>query len=179
MSDHSLNTVYKHLQQWIEEFLDIGHPHFGGLSPCPFSRQAWIEHRVDVQPCQGDRLEAQLLQIAQNWCDHHDVCILPNLSEHPIPRLEQRIDALNYQLAQYDLVALVDSPHNPATSLSHTNTSNQKYVLVLLQRLSHLQTASQQLAQTAYYDNWTAVDFENLVDWRSQLPPSTSPNGDS
>ncbi|OAB58060.1 hypothetical protein AY600_17085 [Phormidium willei BDU 130791] len=171
MSHPSLNAVYQHLQQWIEEFLSVGHPHFAGLSPCPFSRQAWIEHRVHVQPCQGDDLEAQLLQIAQNWCDRHDVYILANLGDHPLPNLEQRVDALNYQLGQNDVVALVDSPHNPATSLSHTNTSNQKYVLILLQRLSHLQAASRKLAQTGYYDNWTAVDFRNLVDWRSKLLP--------
>lgn len=171
MSDSSLNAVYEHLQQWIEGFLDVGHPSFGGLSPCPFSRQAWIQNRVDIQACQSDRLEAQLLQIAKTWRDRFDVCILPNLSEAPIPNLEQRIESLNPQLAQHDIVALVDSPDNPATSLSHTNTSNQKYVLILLQRLSDLQVASQRLAQTAYYDHWTAVDFENLVNWRSQLLP--------
>lgn len=165
MSHRSLNAVCKHLQKWIEEFLDVGHPHFGGLSPCPFSRQAWIQDRVDVQPCERDGLEAQLLQIAQTWCDRHNVCILPNLSEEPIPHLEQ-----------HDIVALVDSPHNPATSLSHTNTSNQKYVLVLLQRLSHLQAASRQLARTGYYAHWTAVDFKNLVDWRSQLLTSQEDN---
>ncbi|WP_159790490.1 hypothetical protein [Sodalinema gerasimenkoae] len=169
MSDYSLNAACEHLKKWIENFLDVSHPHFGGLSPCPFSRQAWITNRVDVQPCQRDRLESQILEIADRWSDRYDVCILANLSREPIPDVERRIETLNPTLAQHDVVALVDSPRNPATSLTHTSTSNHKYLLILLQRLSHLQTASQQLEQTGYYDRWTAVDFENLVDWRSQL----------
>lgn len=176
MPDISIAQVRERVRTWIEAFLSVPHPQFGGMPPCPFSRQAWLDDRVDVRLFAWDDLDPLLCELTQTWRDRHrtrdryDVIIFACTSESLDPHaLDRRVQQLNPHLAAADLVALVDCPANPATTVSHTTTSNRRYNLVLVQRLSHLQAASDRLFQTDYYQNWSERDFENLVNWRSQL----------
>lgn len=125
---------------------------------------------MEVRLFENDELENEMVNIAATWSDRLDVCVLA-CQQYRIDAasLDRRVEQLNLTLAKFDLVALVDCPHNPATTLSHTNTSNQEYTLVLVQRLSHLQALSDRLRETDYYRNWSAEDFDRIVNWRSHL----------
>ncbi|MEB3882624.1 hypothetical protein [Lyngbya sp. CCY1209] len=176
METISIARVRRHLHHWIETFLSVPHPNFGGLPPCPFSRKAWSENRVAIRdsapiaPFNCDNLENTAIVAAERWGDDLDVFILVAPTDVADPQhLDRRIRDLNQILATFDLVALADCPRNPATTLSHTDTSNGRYTLVLIQKLSHLQTASDRLRETDYYKNWSEADFENIVNWRSHL----------
>jgi len=170
METISIARVRRHLHHWIETFLSVPHPNFGGLPPCPFSRKAWNENRVAIAPFTCDNLENTAIAVAERWGDDLDVFILADSDTVSDPQhLDRRVRDLNQILAPFDLVALADCPRNPATTLSHTDTGNRRYTLVLLQKLSHLQAASDRLRETDYYNNWSEADFENIVNWRSHL----------
>jgi hypothetical protein len=181
METISIARVRRHVHHWIETFLSVAHPNFGGLPPCPFSRKAWTENRVAIALFDGENLENTAIAAAERWGDDLDVFILAAAADVADPQhLDRRIRDLNPILATFDLVALADCPRNPATTLSHTDTGNGRYTLVLIQQLGHLQAASDRLRETDYYQNWSEADFDHIVNWRSdfvwgQPDPSKSP----
>ncbi|WP_017662989.1 hypothetical protein [Baaleninema simplex] len=167
MTPIELEDLRQQIRAWISNFLSVPHPHFAGLPPCPFSQQAWLENRVEVRDFKIDKLEIQLVEVAETWSDRLDVSILAcSPDDIDAAVLDRRVRCTNAQLARYDLVALVDYPNHPATTTSHTNTSNGKYALVLVQKASHLRAASDRLADTGYYDRWSEEDLNNIVRWR-------------
>ncbi|PSB13126.1 hypothetical protein C7B76_20915 [filamentous cyanobacterium CCP2] len=165
------HQVQQHLDRWVKDFLSVPQSEFSNLPPCPYCRQAWLERRVMIHVCQTFLETCQtLLAMSQNWNEHWEVAIL---ATHPTlvdgHELVAQVQKLNPVLSKHDLIALVDHPGNPETTLSHINTSNGEYLLVLVQRLRSLQTASAHLQKMGYYQHWSAQDLDNIVHWRSSL----------
>ncbi|WP_416672832.1 hypothetical protein [Egbenema bharatensis] len=163
--------VQQHLDRWIKDFLSVPQSEFSNLPPCPYCRQAWLDRRVTVHCCHSLVETCQtLLTMPHVWDESWEVAIV---ATHPAlvdgHELIAQVQQLNAEFAQHNLVALVDHPGNPETTLSHINTSNGQYLLVLVQPLQSLQAASAQLQKTGYYHHWSAQDLNNIVDWRSQL----------
>ncbi len=170
MSVPEIETVHTHLSHWIHNHLSVASSAFSGLPPCPYSKQAWVNQKVELHCCHGSDMTSRLIEFIQDWNNAFEVVILAaDPTTVPVGCLQAQVRQLSSQLAQADLLALVDHPDNPATSLDHVNTSNGKYALVLVQRLSDLQSASRKLAQTGYYDHWSDNDMNTLVHWRSHL----------
>jgi hypothetical protein len=163
--------VQQHLDRWIQDFLSVPQSEFSNLPPCPYCRQAWLDRRVEIRCCRS-LLEIRNLIITfpNTWDERWEVAIV---ATHPALvngyELLTQVQQLNSTLSHHDLIALVDHPGNPETTLSHVNTSNGEYLLVLVQRMKALQNASRQLQKTGYYHHWSVQDLDNIVHWRSEL----------
>ncbi len=42
------NNIQKEIRRWSKEVLEIPSPHFNGVPPCPYARQAWAEDKVAI-----------------------------------------------------------------------------------------------------------------------------------
>lgn len=167
MSD--LEAVVQHIEHWIMSSLSHPREHFSGLAPCPYSKQAWLNNRVTVQCIDYVDLETALMNLAPEWSEAIDLAIFAVLQLSPAIDLDDQVKQLSHHLVPYDLVALVDQPGNASTTVSHFSTSNHKYPLVLVQKLSALQLAAEKLAGQGYYKNWSETDWNNIVGWRKDL----------
>ncbi len=164
--------VQHHLDRWVKDFLSVPQSEFASLPPCPYCRQAWLDQRVEVRCCQDwTDIGAHLLELPQTWQANWEVLIIATQPDWLGGcQLIDQVRQLNQWLAGHDLVALVDHPGNPQTTLSHVDTSNGTYLLVLVQQLRSLQAASAHLREkTSYYHHWADQDLDNIVHWRSQL----------
>ena len=66
-----------------------------------------------------------------------------------------------------DIVALEDHPNDPEI-LNGASMNFGKCILVLVQRLSKLNNASEILKNQGYYDNWPKENYDDVVRWRFQ-----------
>ena len=66
-----------------------------------------------------------------------------------------------------DVVILEDHP-DAVETLNGVEMNFRKCGLLLVQKLSKLSTASDQLRENGYYDNWPKENYEDVVAWRQQ-----------
>ena len=64
-----------------------------------------------------------------------------------------------------DIVALEDHPDDPEI-LNGVSMNFGKATLILVQRLTKLNTASKILKKKGYYDNWPEENYDDVVKWR-------------
>jgi hypothetical protein len=86
--------------------------------------------------------------------------------------LQQQVHEINQKIMSEDLVILEDHPE--ATEDINGVTMNFGTCgLVILQRLSDLNRASDQLRSKGYYDHWSESDLADVVTWRYKSDPHT------
>lgn len=79
--------------------------------------------------------------------------------------VEQLVSELNQILMPRDYVVLEDHPDR-IESLNTVSMNFGKCGLLLVQKLSKLNAASEQLKQKGYYDNWPTESLDYVVSWR-------------
>ena len=79
--------------------------------------------------------------------------------------VEILVGDLNRKLMPTDYVILEDHPDS-IELLNGVPMNFGKCGLLLLQKLSKLTTASDQLKQKGYYDSWSAESLDYVVSWR-------------
>lgn len=166
-----INQVKQYIWDWVNNCLSVPSPDFAGFPPCPYSRKVMLENRVEIQWFQGPELLNVLIEVAKNWSDDFEMVILvADTTKISYSATTDLIMQANHTtLARQNLVALRDHPdavsHLPRSSAS----TNGKYVLVFVQRLSKLQEATEHLSKNGYYQHWSSEELEDLVNWRFQL----------
>ena len=75
------------------------------------------------------------------------------------------VDVFNMEMMYTDLVALEDHPDDKEI-INGVQMNFGKCILVLVQRLSKLNEASNILKEKGYYDNWSKENLDDTVAWR-------------
>lgn len=166
--------VQQYLWDWVNNCLNIPSPDFAGFPPCPYSRRAMLENRAEIRWFHGLELLDVLNEIAKTWSDDFDMVILaadPKAISYKATT-DLLMQANRMILAKQDLVALRDHPDAVSDLPRSSASSNGKYVLVFVQRLSKLLEATEQLSRAGYYQHWSREELESEINWRFQLVKS-------
>jgi hypothetical protein len=165
-----INQVQEHISTWVNNCLSIPHPELAGFPICPYSKKALLDNRVLIQWFDSSQLLNIITQLPQIWQDDFDMVILATDPETiSYKTLTDLVMNANDTLSKVDLVALRDHPGSVIDIPRSAESTNGKYALVFLQRLSKLQEASEQLSKLGYYQHWTEEELEDSVNWRFRL----------
>ena len=155
------------ITNWLKTFVEVPHPVFGNMPPCPFAQKARLEGKILFREIQEEEPDSN----CWTWIDRHDfekhevLCmILPGKRWKPDYTKKIAVQ-LNSVYMNKDIVVLEDHP-NIKETVKGVSLNNGRYILLLAQRLSKLNKFSKSLKNTGYYDNWTKKHLKDVVDWR-------------
>ena len=168
-SKKSKNQATKFIKNWLTTFVEVPHPVFAGMPPCPFARQARLKNKIKFNYYPSPAVWMDIyVDIVRCDFDKFDVLAMIMEADQFSAKDTKRIARdLNREFNEDDLVILEDHPAIPE-KVKKVSLNNGKYILFLAQRLSKLTRFSNQLKNTKYYKNWTKAHLKDVVNWRGQ-----------
>ena len=174
----SRKDIIQDIRNWSANYLEVRNEHLGGMPACPFARSTWKLNKVRIE-IKPKKLwyKKTLNEILEkfNW-NKHEILIFCDLYYNYSPDdLGDVTEAYNDFYNSKDLYFMSFHPDNPATveeqeflvhpgddydySISYPIYS---YSMMLVQKFSQLQEASDKLHRMGYYNKWP-VDYYNEV----------------
>jgi hypothetical protein len=162
---------------WSKNFLEVPNLHLGGVPACPFAKKAWLDKKVWVAvKTKNSTYKKELNDCLKNldftkkeiliFCD-------PYFSYSP-DELHIATEDFNEWYNRKDFYFMSFHPSNPATEdeqkflVSPNNDINlsgpdYKYSMMLVQKFSQLQEASDKLHKQGYYKMWPDEYYQEVV----------------
>lgn len=146
-----LEEVQQHIRRWVENTLSVPSPIFNNLPPCPYSREALLNNKVNIRCAHGADLLDSIMDIGRTWNDTYEIILVASEPDTIKPEdLIAGMAAVNKMFEAHDLVSFFDHPK--CTDPKYTITSaNGKYVLVGMQRLNNFIRAAKPLYKRQYF----------------------------
>ena len=156
--------ISQKLLSWLEEFVEQPHPSLGNWPPCPYARQARLSNNIIIR--QGNDPYYDGLELAKiyNW-DKEVVVFWYDHALHPVTDFIADVQNLNKEIMPLDVVALEDHP-DAKEFVAGVSMNFGVCALLIIQKLSALNNASDQLRNKGYYDTWSSESLDEVVSWR-------------
>ena len=157
-------SVRQKLEQWLVNFVEKPNPLLSNWPPCPYARQARLANRIQI-------VFDSPLEIAQykSLLETYDVVVLcfdhTKFSSSQIELFTQHIYSI---LIWQDCVVLEDHPDSEEF-VNGVKMNFGECGLMILQRLSKLNIAADQLRDKGYYTTWSQENLDEVVNWRYDL----------
>ena len=155
------NTVKQKLEQWLIDFVEKPNPLLNNWPPCPYARQARVDNKIHI-------VSDSPLCIAEyvSFLENFDVVILCfDHKEFSASQVELFTKHINSILMLKDYVVLEDHPESEEF-INGVKMNFGACGLIILQRLSKLNTAADQLQKKGYYNTWSKENLADVVNWR-------------
>ena len=169
--------IIEDVRIWSKHFLEVPNLHLGGVPACPFAKKAWLDKKVWVAvKTKNSTYKKELNDCLKNldftkkeiliFCD-------PYFSYSP-DELHVATEDFNEWYNRKDFYFMSFHPSNPATEeeqkflVSPNNDTNlsgpdYKYSMMLVQKFSQLQEASDKLHKQGYYKMWPDEYYQDVV----------------
>lgn len=156
--------IKQQLEHWLVSFVEQPNPLLTNWPPCPYARQARLSNKILTvfdDPLEIARYTKHL--------DEYDVVILCfDHNKFSASQIELFTKHVNSILTLQDFVVLEDHPDS-VELINGVQMNFGKCGLMILQRLSKLNTAANQLKDKGYYATWSNVNLDEVVNWRYDL----------
>ena len=169
--------IIEDVRLWSKHYLEVPNLHLGGVPACPFAKKAWHDKKVWVSvKSKGSTYKSELNDHLKNlnfkvseilvFCD-------PYCSYSP-DNLHEATEEYNYFYNSKDMYFMSFHPKNPATLDEQEFLvspggkipeveSDLKYSMMLVQKFSQLQQASDKLHKQGYYNQWPKGYYRDVV----------------
>jgi hypothetical protein len=154
--------IAEEILAWSKHVLEVPSPHFAGLPPCPYAKQAWLEDRVLILFLAGNL--QNLYSTISQFEDSVDIVII--VDPHPTSDTEKfhsYLDNLNDVISEgmfidRDIWLMGFHPDDEASDfvedVNFEPVTNVRYSMIFVQRLSKLQESADKLRKKGYYDSY-------------------------
>ena len=148
------------IQKWLDEFVTQPNPLLNGFPPCPYARAAIVDY------VETDHVSNSLEHLLENWNDDIQVVCLYTATENYTPEgLSYIVKEFNKVAMPKDIVALEDHPEDEE-DVNVVKMNFGKCIIILVQRLTKVNEASELLRKKGYYDTWSKENLDDVVNWR-------------
>ena len=165
------------MRRWSELFLEVPNKHLGGYPACPFAKKTWADNKVVVEVKRKNKWYKSELNghIKQLDFNVHELLIFCDpYFNYSLEDFQTVIDEYNDWYNKKDIFFMGFHPHNPANEeeqefLVTPNGSTPiiensiDYSMMLAQKFSQLQEASDKLHKAGYYDKWPKGYYQDVV----------------
>ena len=169
--------VKQDVRKWSEHFLEIPNKHLGGFPACPFAKKTWNDDKVIVEVKRKNKwykteLNGHLKQL--DFSVHEILIFCDPYFNYSLEEFQEIIDAYNTWYNKKDIFFMGFHPHNPANEEEQeflvtpngdtpTVESDLEYSMMLAQKFSQLQEASDKLHRIGYYEKWPKGYYQDVV----------------
>jgi hypothetical protein len=158
------SDIQEKLEQWLTNFVEQPNPLLNNWSPCPYARQARLSNQIKI-------VFDSPLEIAQyvHELEQYEVVVLCfDHTKFSTSQIELFTKHINSILVWKDCVVLEDHPDNEEL-VNGVKMNFGECGLMILQRLSKLNTAADQLKNKGYYNTWSKENLDQVVNWRYDI----------
>ena len=172
--------IKEDVRLWSKHYLEVSNKHLGGFPACPFAKKAWLDNKVQVEiKIKNYHYKKELNELIYKL-DFNEKEILifcdPYYSYTP-NKLHEITEYYNDKYNKLDMYFMSFHPHNPATSQDQAFLvepegkipeveSDLKYSMMLVQKFSQLEEASDKLKRLGYYKKWPDEYYKDVVETR-------------
>ena len=169
--------VKQDVRKWSELFLEVPNQHLGGYPACPFAKKTWADNKVLVEVKRKNKwykseLNGHIKQL--DFSVHELLIFCDPYFNYSLEEFQDVIDEYNYWYNKKDIFFMGFHPHNPANEeeqefLVTPNGDTPivedsiNYSMMLAQKFSQLQEASDKLHKAGYYDKWPKGYYQDVV----------------
>ena len=158
--DFDFDQARQEIQQWIIDFVEKANPMLNGWAPCPYARQARINHQVDIRL--GLDPYFDLKRFVRHGMGEFDVVVLVyDPQEWPVDSFRIWQQAEQEFLVGQGLYVLEDHPSESEQVMGVTMNQGT-YAILFVQKKSKLEDAARQLASKGYYTGWPESYLKDL-----------------
>ena len=165
------------VRKWSQHFLEIPNKHLGGFPACPFAKKTWKDDKVLVHVKRKHKWYKNELNgyLKQLDLDVHEILIFCDpYFNYSLDEFQEIIDDYNSWYNKKDIFFMGFHPLNPANEEEQeflvtpngdtpTVTSDLAYSMMLAQKFSQLQEASDKLHRIGYYKKWPKGYYQDVV----------------
>ena len=169
--------VKQDVRKWSELVLEVPKTHLGGFPACPFAKKTWTDNKVLVEVKRKHKWYKSELNghIRQLDFNVHELLIFCDpYFNYSLEDFQTVIDEYNAWYNKKDIFYLGSHPNNPANEeeqefLVTPNGDTPiiedglNYSMMLAQKFSQLQEASDKLHKAGYYDKWPKGYYQDVV----------------
>lgn len=161
--------IIEEMLQYIRNTLEQSHAAFGDLPICPFARQTRIKDRIrffvypfDFNDISSDSLLTTTInQFSRTQTADVLMVIHPIREALDLSTFDLFLKQLNEHLLSAQLVAFGGHPQD-LFNIEGVLTRQDPYVNFVVQSISELRQATQQLIKTRYYDRWSDANLKAI-----------------
>ena len=165
------------VRKWSKHFLEVPNLHLGGVPACPFAKKAWHDKKVLIEAKRKNKWYKTELNSHLDKLDFnkHDILIFCDAYyNYNLDDFQDIIDVYNEWYNKKDIFFMGFHPHNPANEeeqeflVSPSGevpiiNSDLAYSMMLIQKFSQLQEASDKLRRQGYYKLWPKKYYRDVV----------------
>ena len=174
---YSKKEITDDVRKWSEHFLEVPNKHLGGFPACPFAKKTWNDNKVIIEVKRKyKQYKAELnAHIKQLDFKVHEILIFCDpYFNYSLDEYQETIDSYNEWYNKKDIFFMGFHPKNPANEEEQeflvTPTgempmveSDLAYSMMLIQKFSQLQEASDKLHKSGYYELWPKGYYQDVV----------------
>ena len=169
--------IIEDVRLWSKHYLEVPNLHLGGVPACPYAKKAWHDDKVwVVVKTKHSTYKKELNDCIKNLdFSKKDILIFcdPYYSYNP-DELHLATEDYNDWYNRKDIYFMSFHPSNPATEKEQEFLVNPegfipnvdsalKYSMMLVQKFSQLQQASDKLHKQGYYKSWPDEYYRDVV----------------
>ena len=169
--------IINDVRLWSKHYLEVPNLHLGGVPACPYAKKAWHDNKVWVAvKTKHSTYKKELNDCIKNLdFSKKDILIFcdPYYSYNP-DELHLATEDYNDWYNRKDIYFMSFHPSNPATEKEQEFLVNPegfipnvdsalKYSMMLVQKFSQLQKASDKLHKQGYYKSWPDEYYRDVV----------------
>ena len=169
--------IKEDVRKWSLNFLEVPNVHLGGMPACPFAKRSWAQNKVVVQVKAKHKWYKSSLNYHLKKIDFdvQDLLIFCDpYFNYSLNGFQDCIDEYNNWYNKKDIFFMGFHPDNPANEeeqefLVTPNgdapvvESSVEYSMMLAQKFSLLQEASDTLHKSGYYKLWPRGYYQDVV----------------
>lgn len=156
--------IQQDLEHWLVNFVEKPNPLLNNWPPCPYARQA----RLSQQILTVFDSPLEIAKYISRLNTHNVVILCFDHTKFSTSQIELFTRHVNSILIWQDCVVLEDHPDS-VELVNGVKMNFGKCGLMILQRLSKLNTAADQLREKGYYTTWSKENLDEVVNWRYDL----------
>lgn len=165
-------SIDESIRQWIFSKLSTTVSSLGHLPPCPFAREALLKNKIQILTPPTSLVFSTVFENLNNFpmtsSTTEMIVIACNPDEETQPQsVQDFVWKMRDTFYLKNLWLLYDHPDLPET-LGELSFNHGQFLLFMIQKLSTLCEASQELLKTDYYSLWPKNYFEDVVTLRQQ-----------
>ena len=162
------DLITQELDQWLQDFVEKPHVGLENWAPCPYARKARLDKQIKILFSGIPDLKHETWACLPSLTLQEVVIICFDHEQINVSELQKLVMDWNTELMPQDYVILEDHPDAP----EHVNGVHMNFGkcgLLLIQKLSKLNDASDKLRAGGYYNVWSDDALAQVVTWRYKL----------
>lgn len=158
--------IKQELITWMKDFVEKPNPSLGDWPPCPYARQARIQNKIVIKVVEPDYLLSQIRVDTTKWKEEEAIVYAVDHNKINAEDLAERCNNWNDNLLMKDDFVILEDHPDTVEHVNGVHMNFGKCALIILQKLSKLNEASDTLDRKGYYDVWGKDELKFVRDWR-------------